>query len=111
VTNSSALASATGLSASPPRYHHSQPQNANETSTQISDQRPASFMLTRCAPCCFIAKKSISRAITTKLAKIVQRSGVPMFIEPCAQWRVERKSRLRARASASDDTRSRADGQ
>ena len=78
--NSRALASATASPCGPPRYHQSQPTNANETATQMADQMDASLIETLCAPCLFIAKKSTSKAMRTNAANSVQRIGVPMVI-------------------------------
>ena len=62
----------------PPRYHHSQPMKTNDTPTQTSDQMAASRVLTRCAPCLLIAKKSTSSATSTNAANKDHMSGEPM---------------------------------
>jgi len=50
----------------------------NETLTQTSDQIAASRVLTRCAPCLLIAKKSTRSATNTNATNKDHMSGEPM---------------------------------
>ncbi len=56
------------------------------TATQISVQMPASRIDTLWAPCRLSAKKSTSRATTTKAANSDQSNGVPMEITGRHLW-------------------------
>ena len=78
--SSDAAGRAAASAEAPPRCHHSQPTNTNETATHTSDQTVASRIDTLCAPCLFMARKSTSSATRTNAANSDHISGVPIEI-------------------------------